>query len=103
MNSAFGSGAGAGGWAAPMAGLVGAGLSYDSANKDRSAQRKQFNKMFDLEKSQIDFQNKDYLDKKKKEEDAWAQFNNPYDANSSNASNTTMNSGNANSQQYSMV
>ncbi len=62
-----------------LGGKLGGGyLNYDQAKKDRESKIGASNKMFDLEKSQIDFQNAEYLAKKDAEEAAWSKFQNPY-------------------------
>jgi len=53
-------------------------MNYKQHKKDRKDKLAMFDKTFGAEQDQIAFQNTEYLDKKKNEEEAWGQFQNPY-------------------------
>ena len=58
--------------------LIGAGLNYYQADKARNDKIKMFDKQFGAEQDQLKFQNNEYLDKKRKEQEAWNNFQDPY-------------------------
>ena len=65
---------GTGGWLAPASGLLGAGLNYAQNDLARKDKIQMFDKMYKAEQKQTNFQNTEYLAKKKAEEEAWSNF-----------------------------
>lgn len=66
------------GWGKMAIDLGGNFLNYKQAQDARRDKIDMFNRQFAKESQQLDFQNSEYLDKKKKEKEAWDKYQSSY-------------------------